>query len=89
MELCQPNGLRTINAFLVQLARSTLFDPKLVQLEKASELSVADSIPVMRFSLTAGFRGDAALATRPRLHFLGASGLATRVRFLESEELLP
>ena len=86
----QPNGLRTINAFLVQLAQSTLFDPKLVQLEKAEVNSTAaDSIPVMRFSLSAGFRGDAALATRPRLHFLGASGLATRVRFLESEELLP
>ena len=86
----QPNGLRTINAFLLQLGRSSLFDPQLVRLEKADVSSSAgDSAALMRFSLNAGFRGDAAAATRERLAALGAFGLATRVRFLESEQLLP
>ena len=48
-----------------------------------------DVASVMRFSLNANFHGDAAVLTRPRLDLLGASGLATRVRFLESERLLP
>ena len=86
----QPNGLRTINAFLLQLAQSSLFDPKMVQLEKAEvNATSGDVASVMRFSLNANFHGDAAVLTRPRLNLLGASGLATRVRFLESEQLLP
>ena len=86
----QPNGLRTINAFLLQLAQSSLFDPKMVQLEKAEvNATSGDVASVMRFSLNANFHGDAAVLTRPRLDLLGASGLATRVRFLESEKLLP
>nr|WP_256359515.1 PilN domain-containing protein [Synechococcus sp. N32] len=86
----QPNGLRTINAFLLQLAQSSLFDPKKVQLEKAEvNATSGDLASVMRFSLNAAFRGDAAVLTRPRLDLLGASGLATRMRFLESEQLLP
>jgi len=86
----QPNGLRTINAFLLQLAESSFFDPQMVKLEKAEVNSTSgDGASVMRFSLNAGFRGDAAVLTRPRLNLLGATGLATRVRFLESEQLLP
>jgi len=86
----QPHGLRTINAFLLQLAQSSFFDPKMVQLEKAEvKATSGDLTSVMRFSLNADFRGDAAVLTRPRLDLLGASGLATRVRFLESEKLLP
>ena len=86
----QPNGLRTINAFLLQLAQSSLFDPQMVQLEKADVTPTSgDVASVMRFRLNADFRGDAAVLTRPRLDLLGASGLATRVRFLESEKLLP
>ena len=86
----QPNGLRTINAFLLQLAQSSLFDPKMVQLEKAEvNATSGDVASVMRFNLNANFHGDAAVLTRPRLDLLGASGLATRVRFLESEQLLP
>ena len=86
----QRNGLRTINAFLLQLAQSTLFDPQMVQLEKAEVNSTSGDTPsLMRFVLKAGFRADAAALTRPRLDLLGASGLAKRVRFLESEKLLP
>ena len=87
----EPNGLRTINAFLLQLGQSSLFDPQLVRLEKAdlSSTSAGDAALLMRFSLNAGFRGDAAATTRPRLDALGASGMAKRVRFLESEQLLP
>ena len=89
-KVLQPNGLRTINAFLLQLGQSSLFDPQLVRLERADVSSGAgDSAALMRFSLNAGFRGDAAAATRERLDALGAFGLATRVRFLESEQLLP
>ena len=85
----EPNGLRTINAFLLRLAQSSLFDPQLVRLEKAEVSPNAGNAAVlMRFSLNAGFRGDAAAATRPRLAALGAFGLATRVRFLEAEQLL-
>lgn len=87
----EPNGLRTINAFLLQLGQSSLFDPQLVRLEKAdvSSNSAGDAARLMRFSLNAGFRGGAAAMTRPRLNALGASGMAKRVRFLESEQLLP
>ena len=86
----QPNGLRTINAFLLQLGKSSLFDPKMVQLEKAEvNATSGDVASVMRFSLNANFHTDAAVLTRPRLDLLGASGLATRMRFLESEQLLP
>ena len=86
----QPNGLRTINAFLLQLAQSSLFDPQKVQLEKAEVNATSDNVAsVMRFSLNADFHDDAAVLTRPRLDLLGASGLATRVQFLESEQLLP
>lgn len=86
----QPNGLRTINSFLLQLAQSSLFDPHLVKLRKAEvSATLGDIASVMRFSLIAVFRDDAAAETRPRLDLLGASGLAKRVRFLESEKLLP
>ena len=86
----QPNGLRTINAFLLQLGQSSLFDPKMVQLKKAEvNATSGDVASVMRFSLNANFHADAAVLTRPRLDLLGASGLATRMRFLESEQLLP
>ena len=85
----EPNGLLTINAFLLQLGQSSLFDPQLVRLEKAEvSPSAGDAVVLMRFSLNAGFRGDAAAATRPRLAALGALGLATRVHFLEAEQLL-
>ena len=86
----EPNGLRTINAFLLRLG-NPVYGPQLVRLEKAdlSANSAADAAPLMRFSLNAGFRGDAAATTRPRLDALGASGMAKRLRFLESEQLLP
>jgi len=86
----QPNGLRTLNSFLLHLSKSSLFDPHLIQLDKAEVRANPDGFSsVMFFKLKAHFRADAALATRPRLDLLGASGLATRVRFLESEMLLP
>lgn len=84
------HGLRTINAFLLQLAQSSLFDPKLVKLEKAEVKSTSGNFsPIMSFSLKSAFRSNAAELMRPRLDLLGATGLATRVRFLESEQLLP
>ena len=53
----EPNGLRTINAFLLQLGQSSLFDPQLVRLEKAdlSSTSAGDAALLMRFSLNAWF----------------------------------
>ena len=86
----QPNGLRTINSFLLRLTKSSLFDSQLIQLEKAEVKATSGGVTsLMRFSLNAVFSDDAARATRPRLDLLGASGLAARVYFLESEQLLP
>ena len=85
----QPNGLRTINAFLLRLAQSSLFDSQQVRLKKAEVKEASgDANALMNFSLAAVFRDDAAEATRSRLEELGAVGLAKRLRLLEAEELL-
>ena len=85
----QPDGLRTINAFLLRLARSSLFDAQQVRLEKAEVRSGSSGVASkMSFSLVADFREDSAAATRPRLEALGAVGLAKRVRLLQAEKLL-
>ena len=85
----QPNGLRTINAFLLRLAQSSLFDSQQVRLKKAEVKEASgDSNSLMTFSLAVAFRDDAAEATRSRLEELGAAGLAKRLRLLEAEELL-
>ena len=85
----QPNGLRTINAFLLRLAQSSLFDSQQVRLKKAEVKEASgDANSLMNFSLAAAFRDDAAEATRSRLEELGSTGLAKRLRLLEAEELL-
>ncbi len=85
----QPNGLRTINAFLLRLAQSSFFDSQQVRLKKAEVKEASgESNALMNFSLVAAFRDDAAAATRSRLEDLGAEGLARRMRLLEVEELL-
>ena len=85
----QPNGLRTINAFLLRLAQSSLFDSQQVRLKKAQVKEASgDANSLMNFSVVAAFRDDAAEATRSRLEELGAVGLAKRLRLLEAEELL-
>ena len=85
----QPNGLRTINAFLLRLAQSSFFNSQQVRLKKAEvKESSGESNALMNFSLVAAFRNDAAAATRSRLDDLGADGLARRMRLLEEEELL-
>ena len=84
----QPNGLRTINAFLLLISKSSFFDSQQVQLTRA-EISSNEKLLAMKFALTASFAADAATATHPYLAALGARGLAQRVQLLRAQELLP
>ena len=86
----QPNGLRTINALLLQFAQSSFFDAKQVRLEKAEVKSSSEGVvPQMSFSVVAPFDDEGIISTRSRLKELGANGLAKRVQLLEAEQLLP
>ena len=83
----QPTGLRDVNAFLLRLAGSSMFDPSEVRLQRA-ELERTDTTERLRFTARALFAPDAARATLPRLPGIGADGLASRVRVLQKEGLL-
>ena len=83
----QPNGLRLVNALLLRLSASGFFTPQRVELSKADVSGRAEQAK-LRFSLSAGFAGDAALAMRPSLPGLGAEGMARRMEVLVQEGLV-
>ena len=83
----QPNGLRLVNALLLRLSASGFFTPQRVELSKA-DLSGRAEQANLRFSLSAGFAGDAALAMRTSLPRLGAEGMARRMEVLVQEGLV-
>ena len=83
----QPNGLRLVNALLLRLSASGFFTPRRVELSKADVSGRAEQAK-LRFSLSAGFAGDAALAMRSSLARLGAEGMARRMEVLVQEGLV-
>ena len=83
----QPNGLRLVNALLLRLSASGFFTPQRVELSKA-DLSGRAEQAKLRFSVSAGFAGDAALAMRTSLPRLGSYGMARRMEVLVQEGLV-
>ncbi len=83
----QPNGLRLVNALLLRLSASGFFTPQRVELSKAVVSGRAEQAK-LRFSVSAGFAGDAALAMRTSLPALGAEGMARRMEGLVQEGLV-
>ena len=83
----QPNGLRLVNALLLRLSASGFFTPQRVELSKADVSGRAEQAK-LRFSVSAGFAGDAALAMRTSLPRLGADGMARRMEVLVQEGLV-
>ena len=89
-EALMPNGLRTLNAFMLSLAQSALFEEDGVTLQQASLKGFAGTGTVdqgrLSFDLTARFASDAPQAIRPQLAALGAIGLNRRLQRLHQEE---
>jgi len=85
----EPNGLRAINALMLALAGSSLFQPDGVTLKKAELQVQGTGGPDLKYSLGALFAADAPRAIRERLQALGADGLAVRLERLQAEGLLP
>ena len=83
----QPNGLRLVNALLLRLSASGFFTPQRVELSKADVSGRAEQAK-LRFSVSAGFARDAALAMRTSLPRLGADGMARRMEVLVQEGLV-
>ena len=83
----QPNGLRLVNALMLRLSASGFFAPEQVELLKADVVDQAEQSQ-LRFSLSAGFAADAALAIRTSLPRLGAEGMARRMEVLVREGLV-
>ena len=88
----QPNGLRSVNALMLSLAQSGLFQPDAVLLKRAllqsssGNQATAATNGRVTYSLTAEFAPDAVKAIRPDLLSLGADGLDQRLKRLEQEE---
>ena len=83
----QPNGLRLVNALLLRLSASGFFAPQRVELSKADLAGQAEQAK-LRFSLSAAFASDAALAMRTSLPSLGSEGMASRMEMLVQEGLV-
>lgn len=96
----QPDALRAINAFQLELERSPLFDPNQVELLKvqqeqqqqsqlpASASAVAPGMIPLGFEIKAAMAPMATKANLPRLRVFGAMGLLRRLDVLQQEGLL-
>ena len=89
-EALMPNGLRTLNALILSLGQSELFEPNGVTLQQATLQSsgateAADS-GRLNYGMSAAFVPDASKAIRPRLAALGAVGLERRLHRLHQEK---
>lgn len=89
-EALMPDGLRTLNALMLSLGQSALFDEDGVTLKQASLKGSASPEVVdqerLNYRLSARFATDAPKAIRPQLPSLGAMGLARRLQRLMQEE---
>lgn len=93
-DVFEPNGLRTVNALMLSLAQSRMFQGDGVLLKEANLQTGQDSdqpnAKKLVFVLSAAFAPNAPQAIRPQLESLGAIGLDWRLRRLEEEmDLLP
>ena len=89
-EVLMPDGLRTLNALILSLGQSELFELNGVTLQQATlqrsgATEAADS-GRLSYEMSAAFVPDASKAIRPRLAALGAVGLERRLRRLHQEE---
>lgn len=89
-EVLMPDGLRKLNAFMLSLGQSPLFEKDGVTLQQAN-LQRSDSLEAvdqgrLSYSLLARFASDAPQAIRPELTSLGAIGLQRRLQRLQQEE---
>ena len=89
-ESLMPDGLRNVNALMLSLRKSALFDLDGVRLKRATlkEVELGEAINQERISyvLSARFASDASQAIRPQLTALGAIGLERRLKRLDQEE---
>ena len=89
-EALMPDGLRTLNALMLSLGQSALFDEDGVTLQQASlkgfAATGADDQERLSYALSARFASDAPQAIRPQLAALGAIGLKRRLQRLDQEE---
>ena len=89
-EALMPDGLRTLNALMLSLGQSALFDEDGVTLQQASLKGFAATGAAdqerLSYALSARFASDAPQAIRPQLAALGAIGLKRRLQRLEQEE---
>ena len=89
-EALMPDGLRTLNALMLSLGQSALFDEDGVTLQQASLKGFAATGTVdqerLSYALSARFASDAPQAIRPQLAALGAIGLKRRLQRLDQEE---
>ena len=88
-EALMPDGLRTLNALILSLGQSELFELNGVKLQQATlqrsgATEAADS-GRLSYEMSAAFVPDASKAIRPRLAALGAVGLERRLRRLRQE----
>ena len=89
-EALMPDGLRTLNALMLSLKQSTLFDVDGVRLQQATLKGVTSMMAPdqerLSYGLLVQFASDAAQAIRPKLTALGAIGLERRLHRLDQEE---
>ena len=89
-EVLMPDGLRKLNAFMLSLGQSPLFEQDGVTLQEAN-LQRSDFLEEadqgrLSYSLLVRFASDAPQAIRPELTSLGAIGLQRRLQRLQQEE---
>ena len=91
-EVLMPDGLRKLNALMLSLGQSPLFEQDAVTLQQAS-LQPDESPEVadqgrLSYRLSMRFASDAPQAIRPELTSLGAIGLKRRLQRLQQEKEL-
>ena len=89
-EVLMPDGLRKLNALMLSLGQSPLFEQDAVTLQQASLLPAASPEVAdqgrLSYRLSMRFASDAPQAIRPELTSLGAIGLKRRLQRLDQEE---
>ena len=91
-EVLMPDGLRKLNALMLSLGQSPLFEQDAVMLQQASLLPAASPEVAdqgrLSYRLSMRFASDAPQAIRPELNSLGAIGLKRRLQRLQQEKEL-
>tara|TARA_B100000674_G_C37910376_1_gene948288 strand:+ start:858 stop:1541 length:684 start_codon:yes stop_codon:yes gene_type:complete len=81
-------GIKTLNAFMLELQASSFLEMSSVRLIEAS-LNDQAEIQQLNYTLKARFANEAAEATAARLPSLGAQGMALRLAAIRELGLLP